>query len=1028
MGNKVGGGARFSLTKEPFVSKCKILFLAANPERTDHLALDEECREIDQKIRAAEYRDSLELVAQGAIRPDDLLQYLNQYKPHIVHFSGHGSPAEEIILLDRDRRPKPVSKAALQQLFLTLKDNIQLVVLNACFSRPQAEAIVEVIDCAIGMKRAIGDKAATTFAASFYRAIGFGRSVQNAFEQGQTALMVEGIPEEDTPVLLVREGVDPSQVFLVSEHQPVDDRRTEMVQVAPSRLRHGADKLFGREAELKRLDETWRNPAIRVVTLVAWGGVGKTSLVAHWASQLSQRNYEGARYFDWSFYSQGTREQGAASADPFISESLKFFGDEKMATSAALPWDKGARLAQLIAQRRTLLVLDGIEPLQHPPGPLAGQLKNLALTALLQGLAQRNPGLCLVTTRERVADLAPFRDTTAPEWGLHNLPTPAGVELLKTLGVRGTDAEYQRLVEDVGGHALTLTLLGNYLAKAHGGDIRRRNEVRFERADARLQGGHAFKTMAAYEKWLAKGGEGGQRQLAVLRLLGLFDRPADDGCLAALRREPAIAGLTEPLISLDEEDWNLTLSSLAACGLISVPSDRSAIDAHPLIREYFAKQLREKNPDAWRSAHRRLYEHLKDSTEYRPDTLEDLQPLYQAVAHGCQAGLHQKACDEVYWQRIQRGKERYSTDKLGAVGANLGAVACSFEQPWSRLAADLTESYKAWLLSEAAFFLRALGRLTEALEPMQAGLQMKIDQKDWVNAAISANNLSELELTLGEVPRAIRDAEQSVTYADRSGDAFERLSDRTGLGDALHQTGRRVDALALFREAEAMQAKAWPQYPLLYSLRGFHYCELLLDDAEHAAWQLMLNPKSSSAGRPATEDKSEIRNPKLQETCREVEQRAAQTIKIAEHNNWLLDIALDHLTLGRAALYHAILKQSAIDNRRLKIDQARQQLAAAVDGLRLAGTAHHIPRALLSRAWLRFLEGDLDGSRRDLDEAWQIAKRGPMRLFMADIHLYRVRLFRDKEELAKAAELIKKLGYGRRNEELQDAQAATKDW
>jgi hypothetical protein len=89
------------------------------------------------------------------------------------------------------------------------------VVLNACFSRPQAEAIVDVIDCAIGMNRAIGDEAAIVFAAAFYQGVGFGRSVKDAFESGKAALMLDGIPEEKTPVLLARKGVDPSTIFLI---------------------------------------------------------------------------------------------------------------------------------------------------------------------------------------------------------------------------------------------------------------------------------------------------------------------------------------------------------------------------------------------------------------------------------------------------------------------------------------------------------------------------------------------------------------------------------------------------------------------------------------------------------------------------------------------------------------------------------------------------------------------------------------------------------------------------------------------
>ncbi len=836
--------------------------------------------------------------------------------------------------------------------------------------------------------------------------------------------------------LLGQAGVEPGALGdLKTKPRPMAAPLTfdEPARIAPTRLRHAAATLFGRDDELARLGAAWTDPEIRVVTLVAWGGVGKTSLAAKWAAQLAARGYDGASYFDWSFYSQGTREAGGPSSDTFVAAALRFFGDAEMAESAASAWDKGARLAQLVAGRRTLLVLDGLEPLQHPPGPLAGELKDPAVTALLKGLAASNPGLCLVTTRESVTDLTSFRDTTAPEHKLGRLSMAAGVTLLEALGVRGADGELVELVRDVGGHALTLHLLGQYLSRAHGGDVRRRDRVRLEKADRKTQGGHAFKTMAAYESWLAAGGEDGARQLAVLRLLGLFDRPADAGCLAALRRGPVIVGLTEPLADLEEDDWNLTVRALADCRLIALSSaEASSLDAHPLIREYFARQLRDHSPDAWRAAHGRLFEHLQESTEPQPDSLEGLQPLYQAVGHGCQAGRQQEACAKVYIDRISRGTDAYVVHKLGAFGADLGAVACFFETPWSRVSPSLTEAYQAWLLNEAAFRLRALGRLTEALEPMRAGLPLELNREDWKNAAIRAFNLSELELTLGDVPGAVRDAEQSVVFADRTGDAAERMIDLTGLADALHQAGRCVDALARFREAEEMQAESQPAYPLLYSQQGFLYCDLLLADAERAAWQIGSVAARAAGGEKSRQDAGAPSG--VVETCCDVEQRAegAQRAwrEIFSNEPSVLDIALDHLTLGRAGLYRVILErldasdvlaESAVGNSKSEIEQA-------VDGLRRAGQQQLVPLGLLTRAWLRCLTGDADGARADLGEAWEIAERGPMPLFQTDVQLHRARLFRDRDALAEARRLVEKHGYGRRLGELADAEEAAEGW
>ncbi len=200
--------------------KIKILFLAANPAFTPPLKIDQEIRTITEKIHAAEYRDSLELVSAWAVRPDDLIQALNEHKPHIVHFSGHGETTGELNLLDKDGNPKPVKPEAIRSLFTNLKDNIRIVFFNACHTGIQAQAISKVIDCVIGMNTDIKDQAAPLFAASFYRALGFGRSVKEAFEQGRTALMLEGIPGEDIPELLTKEGIDPAQLFLVKTSPP----------------------------------------------------------------------------------------------------------------------------------------------------------------------------------------------------------------------------------------------------------------------------------------------------------------------------------------------------------------------------------------------------------------------------------------------------------------------------------------------------------------------------------------------------------------------------------------------------------------------------------------------------------------------------------------------------------------------------------------------------------------------------------------------------------------------------------------
>jgi hypothetical protein len=202
------------------MSEVKVLFLASNPIDSTRLSLDEEARGIQRRLRASKYRDSIVLKTWWAIQPDDLLQALNEELPQIVHFSGHGHGQRGLLFHNELGNTQLVSGAALKRLFSAMKGNIRVVILNACYSHEQAKAIVDCIDCVIGMNNSIGDLAARKFAASFYRAIAFGQSIQNAFEQGLASIALEAIGQENFPSLLVRRGVNPKRLFLIQDREP----------------------------------------------------------------------------------------------------------------------------------------------------------------------------------------------------------------------------------------------------------------------------------------------------------------------------------------------------------------------------------------------------------------------------------------------------------------------------------------------------------------------------------------------------------------------------------------------------------------------------------------------------------------------------------------------------------------------------------------------------------------------------------------------------------------------------------------
>lgn len=197
-------------------NRIKILFLLSNPKNISRIRLDEELREVSERIRLAKLRDRFELIPLLAVRPRDVMRGLLEYQPHVLHFAGHGSPTEGIVLEDDNGNTKLVSADALAQLFAVIKDNLRVVLLNACFVGLQAEGISKVIDFTIGMQKTIGDKAAIVFSTSFYEALAYGRSVKEAFDYGVTGLMMEGIPESNTPTLMERAGANAALVRLAA--------------------------------------------------------------------------------------------------------------------------------------------------------------------------------------------------------------------------------------------------------------------------------------------------------------------------------------------------------------------------------------------------------------------------------------------------------------------------------------------------------------------------------------------------------------------------------------------------------------------------------------------------------------------------------------------------------------------------------------------------------------------------------------------------------------------------------------------
>ncbi len=703
--------------------------------------------------------------------------------------------------------------------------------------------------------------------------------------------------------------------------------------------------LIGRGEQIEFLDRAWADPETNFLQIIAPGGTGKTALMDKWFRRHLRE--DEATVFGWSFYSQGTSEQRqAASSDPFFAEITSWLNISVPPTASV--YAKAEAVASRLRKEKMLLILDGIEPMQDS----AGFLRDSALKALLQELSTKNAGLVLCTTRVRL-DL-PDDPPRVLSVDLDNLTPENGAEYLGHLGVHGEQQELERASKDCGNHALALTLLGTYLVDFLHGDIRRRVEIRELMVDEAKYGAHARRMMAAYERMFQ-----GKPEAAILRALGYFDRPA----------EPAALKLVLP--KMKERPYRAALNRLHQARLVLSKDVSEPVDCHPLIREHFAAVMRATAAEEFREGHSKLYEHYCKQAPHQPDTLDEMTPLFYAVYHGCQGGRHQEAFNTVYWERIQRGQTGFLINMLGAFGSNLSLLANFFETPWSQPVTNLSEAQHSWIVVAAGLTLRALGRLADALEPMRSGAEAAVSRKDWENASIDYSNLSQLLLVLGQVQPGIDAARQAVEFADRSEVPFQRRYKRTVLADALFQSGNLVDAADLFAEAEKMQKEQQPKYPVLYSLGGFQLCILLLDQGKLA----------------------------------EVIQRASATLRVVEEQHWLLDIGLDHISLGRA--YPPGSPDSV------------HHLNQAVDFLRRAGALDYLPLGLLAR-----------GTPADLDEVFRIASRSGMKLHLTDYQLASARLALKDHNLAKAREhtdkaaaLIDETGYHRRDKALAELRA-----
>lgn len=770
-------------------------------------------------------------------------------------------------------------------------------------------------------------------------------------------------------------------------------------KVSITRLPITGEYLFGREEELEQIDAAWNDTSKNIVIIVAWGGVGKSALVNHWLGRVANDNYrEADKVFAWSFSGQGKGESNASS-DEFFAKAFDFF--DYTNPQSTMPIEKGRRLAKLVRNGRTLLILDGLEPLQSSKD---GSL-NEEMQVLIRELAAQNSGLCIITTRQPIKEIGGFQHQTVLLMDLKSLTKEAGVELLINYGVKGLEDDLGEVSKLLDGHALSLNLLGTYLRDIYNGDLRHCNELKLLTNDYE-EFDQFKKVIASYEDWLGEGAE-----LNILRLMGLFERVATAKEIATLRAKPAITGLTDTIVNLSDAEWNRALSRLRKAQLIFKENENEpgALDTHPLIRQYFSDALFKKNRKSWVDGHQKLYEHLKGFTEI-PDNSKEMMPLFSAVYHGCNAEKHVETFREVLLPKILQFDEGnlprfFSTNYLGLWDATLAALSLYFKIPWKEVLDDFKDVEKAFIYTSVGVCLRTSYHFREAIEAIESGLSLLESSRDWKRASVALKMLNQIYIYMGKLQEARKCGEKCIEYAEKGKYLEEEVYGRARYGESLHHAGEFEKAEDQFKMAEEKSNNR-----LLGGFSEFEYCSLLLT----------INKISEAVQRANGIIKRE-----------ENRKESKEYQRLWEGLGYLILVRIKLLEAYQCNNYD-LSKQKLLDER------ANDCMEKAMKLIEESNERQHLPLGFLVRSELNCELQKLEAAEDDLKKVMEISSTYGMLLHKADCNLGYVRYYiacnkkekeinkkeYNKEEAQKhlniANDLVIKIGYNKRKNYIKE--------
>ncbi|MDA1370307.1 MAG: hypothetical protein O2971_06050 [Proteobacteria bacterium] len=719
-------------------------------------------------------------------------------------------------------------------------------------------------------------------------------------------------------------------------------------------------QIFGRGKELDRLNNYWDEGQTNIVQLIAFGGVGKSTLVNRWLSDLHKEDFGSAKQvYAWSFYWQGESSEAKSSGDLFIEHALDWFGD--VDSTAGTPWAKASRLALHIRKSKTLLILDGMEPMQYPPGPKFGQIENPAIALLVRELASDNTGLCVITSRIPIGDLISFEDGRVATVNLEQLSVVASKQLLSSMGVHGNDGIFESIAQYYSGHALSLSLLGGFLRVVHKGEVEKYRSIK-SLTEEQQQGQHASNIIYAYLNWFK-----GTQELELMYWISMFDRAVTLNTIKSLVDSKTIAGLTSKLAGLSNSKWSYSVQVLDEANLISANSlgYDIVLDCHPIVRDFIASHLKEQESEIWIKGNESIFSYLMESAADSPGNMAELEPLFRAVIHGANARLYIEAF-QVYFERIK--KRQFSIFTEGSHHADQACIRSFFKREWNELIEELPENVHGYLLSSVATNLIYLGEINAAIAPSSISINWFIQNELWIEAVCAAAPLVSMLIAAGKLSSALSLMEEMEPIVEKTQNSIVIAMAANFRAYVSHLSGQKSLAKKYFDQSEnvlvQLRPEEFPQFPTISS----YYCKFLLDTGA------------------------------LQEAL----ERSLKTFAWREQKSWQVAIdttsllASDLLVLGLT-----FLKLGDRINAKVQLDKQIELFKAADEWL-------YLPTGLNSRARLHIATENFSEAVRDLNESLDISLRTGARFGEWEAYIDMAQLYYKKREFRRSKEYLQK--------------------